>query len=102
MFMIIVKDYFVLFRLHVMRIYSTLHIYIILRIYSFIHFHSDHFYSAPSSPKGLAQDPYLAARAGVENHDPPVEGYRLKQCATILRISLQLFHVVKFHVVKFT
>src|SRR6218665_1235352 len=45
-------------------------------IHSFIH--SGHFYSAPSSPllllrgaqaiagKGLAQDPYVAARAGVE------------------------------------
>ena len=77
-------------------------------VHSFIY--SGHFYSAPSSPlllrgapddstdtvsefhaeapqatagKGLAQGPYVAARAGVEpTHDPPVESHCLNQGAT--------------------
>ena len=75
--------------------------------YSFIH--SGHFYRASSSQlllrgapdysadtvtefhaeahrqlftsKGLAQGPYMAARAGGTN-DPPVESHRINQCAT--------------------
>ena len=32
--------------------------------------------------KGLAQGPYVAARAGVKPTIPPVESHRLNQCAT--------------------
>ena len=40
--------------------------------------------------KRLVQGPYVAARAGVEHHDPPVESHRLNQGATTFMRSLSM------------
>ena len=97
------------------HLHTYAELYIHSCIHSWINFfHSGHFYSAPSSPlllrgapdystdtvsefhaeahswqlhviKGLAQSPYVAARARVETHDPPVESNHLNQGATTSR-----------------